>query len=251
MNLGNFDIHAPARPLPKTMNEDLFMLRPDLVQPLGTQKAIANLPTDIPVDMNQMFLSDRNILLLLEGLYLTYTQNGGKHGKQKFAAFVQSMAKNFVQTNNLHAYEIAEFEAIGYNDHVECLRAINLDFTKECYKYFKWNDFNFQQRYEVGKHEKRVLKKGYEFDHTDHGTLDLWRQTSTMSLNRNFRDQNRIPPHRAHAQVRHYDRGNEGLRENNPNRASLDGQIHGYDMSSIYNQLGNYSKEKWYSMRGA
>lgn len=251
MDLANFDIHAPSRPLPKVMDEDMFMLCPELVQPLGTQKAIANVPTDIPVNMNEMFLSDRNLYLLIEGLYLTYTQNGGTHEKKRFAAFIKAMAVHFVKNHNLHAYQIAEYEAVGFNDHVEALRAINLDFTKECYKYFKWNAFSFQQRYEVGKQEKRVLKKGYEFNHTDHGTLDLWRQTVIQSYNRNFRDQNRIPPHREHAQVRHYDRGNEGLRENNPDRASLEGQIHGYDMSSIYNQLDKYKKEGWWSMRGA
>jgi hypothetical protein len=132
---------------------------------------------------------------------------------------------------------------------VEALRAINQDFKNECYKYFKWNAFNpFQTKFEVGPHEKRVLKKGFALDHTDHGTLDVWREQFTQTLNRQFRYENKIPIWQTSVHTRYYDTANEGLKQKNKCDSSLETPVYGYDMSDIYAGIDKYKSEDWYTM---
>ena len=64
--------------------------------------------------------------------------------------------------------------------------------------------------------------------------LDVWRDQDVIRWNKNFRYNNEIPIwqnlNKAH---RGYDRGNEGLHDGNPDRASLNNQIHGYNMNDV------------------
>lgn len=228
--------------------EDL-MLRPEQVQPLGTFKGLRNKPTVIKINLEELFMSEANQNLLRCNLYTIYQQNGGKQLRSAFNKFIKQLSTRFIRDNNLNAYETVEAQATGFNNYTEALRAINNDYHKVCYKFFSWNTANpFQDRVEVGPSDHRVLKKGHDLSHEDHGTLEVWREQFTQVLNAKFRDNNRIPLHRQSAHTRHYDHSNEGLHYNDPDRASLETPIYGYDMSQIYNNLDKYSKDEWYSM---
>jgi hypothetical protein len=120
---------------------------------------------------------------------------------------------------------------------------------KSCYVYFNWEDFNpFQDYIEVGAHGKRSMKKMSELTPDDHLTLDLWREQSTHVSNKNFRDNNKIPVYRTSLHTRHFDKNNEGFRDRDADRSSLETPIYGYDMTEIYKGLDNYKSESWYSM---
>jgi hypothetical protein len=231
------------------LSHDDLMYRPELVQPIGTLKGIRNKPTDIKINLNHLFRTSDNQNLLYVSLYKVYRQNGGKQNKDVFREFVQSKANEFAKNNDLNSYTSAEFQATGFNNYSECLKAINNAFIKECYKYFKWNNYNpVRTDVMVGPHDNRVLKPGYDLTADDHGTLDLWREQFTQLLSSQFRNNNRIPIYQASLHTRHFERGNEGLRNNDPDRASLETPIYGYDMNQIYKNLDKYKETSWYSM---
>lgn len=228
--------------------EDL-MLRPEQVQPLGSLKGIRNKPTTIKIDLKKLFLSEPNQDMLKNNLFTIYQQNGGKQTRSAFYKFIKQLSNRFVVDNDLNAYETVEAQATGFVNYTEALKAINNSYHKVCYKYFKWNIANpFRDDVVVGPHDHRVLKKGFDLSHEDHGTLNLWREQFTQVLNSQFRDNNRIPVYRQALHTRHYDRGNEGLRDNDSDRSSLETPVYGYDMTEIYKNLDNYSKDQWYSM---
>lgn len=226
-----------------------LMTADDSIQPLGSRKGLLNKPTNLKLNMNELFMSNSNTYLLNEGLYSIYRQNGGKSTSNKFEQFISLLQKKFVKENNLTAYTTVESSATGINNHVEALRAINSDFTKFTYGYFRWDNYNpFKDMIEVGTYEGRVLKKSSDIASDDHGTLDLWREQTVQLMGRQYRAFNKIPVYQTSLHTRHFDRGNEGLAFNNPDRASLDTPIHGYDLSNIYDNISNYKSSSWFSM---
>jgi hypothetical protein len=226
-----------------------LMNNPEIVQPLGSRKGVLNKPCNINLDIDRLFIAKDNVNLLVHNLYNIYQQNGGKGSKQKFRDLIPKLMNKFIHENDLSGYEAAEAQATGINNYVTVLKTINNDFMSECYKYFRWNSYNpFQDNVEVGPVESRVLKKSYELTADDHGTLDLWREQFTQVLNRNFRNNNKIPVYRTGIHTRHYDRSNEGLLFNNPDRASLETPVRGYDMSQIHKSIDRYKSEEWYGM---
>ena len=226
-----------------------LLYNPQNVQPLGSRKGVLNKPTNVELDIKQVFLSAKNTNLLLTGLYDIYTQNGGKSPRSKFEELITLLQRQFVKENNLYAYNTVESQATGFNNYAEVLRTINNDFTKTVYKYFKWNLYNpFKDDIEVGPNDDRKKIKSAEIMPEDFGTLDVWREQFTQSLNRQYRNNNNIPVYEKGIHMRYYDRANEGLRDNDPDRASLETPIYGYDMSNINRDTDNYKSEGWYSM---
>lgn len=224
-----------------------LLYRPNDVQPLGSRKGVLNKPTEVKIDLQELFLSSSNTNTLHASLHAIYQQNGGKAGFAKFGQLVKLLQKKFVKDNRLQDYNTAESQATGMNNYVDALRAINNDFHKLVYKYFKWNMYNpYHDDIEVGPNENRTLKKSAEIMPDDFGTLDVWREQFTLVLNRQFRDCNRIPAYRTGIHSRHIDRGNEGLRDNDPDRSSLETPIYAYDMTRINDTVCNYKQDEWY-----
>jgi hypothetical protein len=223
--------------------------KPDMVQPLGTRKGLSNKPTHLNIDIKSTFISTENTNMLSSNLFKIYQQNGGMQLENNFKRLVPILMDKFLKKTDIMAYRTAEADAVGFNDYTTILRAINYDFIKMCYNYFKWNTYNpFQHDIEVGPVENRVLKKSYEMTPEDHGTLDLWREQFIQLSNNKFRDNNKIPFYRTGMFTRNYDRENEGLLHGNSDRASLDTPIYGYDMVHLKNGLCTYKSEEWYDM---
>lgn len=83
-------------------------------------------------------------------------------------------------------------------------------------------------------------KKYDEMLASDYHTLDLHKPLDIFRTNGNFRYANNIPIWQKSMNTRHYDRCNDGLHTAFAERASLNNQIHGYDMSEIYKGSVNY-----------
>jgi hypothetical protein len=226
-----------------------LLYHPEDVQPLGTRKGVLNKPTKLKINLEDLFLSDSNTRVLQIALYNIYKQNGGKSTAGKFKKLIVLLQQKFVNENKLCDYQTAEWQATGINNYVDALRTINNDFHKMVYTYFKWNMYNpYKDDIEVGPSDARETKKSAEIMPEDFGTLEVWREQFTQCLNRQFRDNNRIPVHRVGLHARHFDRGNEGLRENNPDRASLETLVYGYDMSNIKRDICNYKDSEWFGV---
>lgn len=226
-----------------------LLYRPDDVQPLGSRKGVLNKPTEVKVDLVELFLSRANTNNLHMSLHAIYRQNGGKAGLAKFKQLIELLQKKFVKENRLSDYITVESQATGTNNYVDALKAINNDFHKLVYTYFRWNIYNpYHDDIEVGPNENRILKKSADIMPEDFGTLDVWREQFTLVLNRQFRDCNRIPAYRTGIHSRHLDRGNEGLRFNDPDRSSLETPIYQYDLSRIGDTVCNYKQEEWFGV---
>ena len=65
--------------------------------------------------------------------------------------------------------------------------------------------------------------------------MDVYREYDIQRWNKDFRYRNEIPIWQNLSRGRiGLDRSNEGLHDGNPDRASLDNQIHGYPMQDVY-----------------
>jgi hypothetical protein len=225
-----------------------LMYNPHLVQPLGSHKGALNKPTPVKIDIYELFLSNENVTVLCNNLHQVYQQNGGQSTRDKFRKLVLLLQHKFIKSADLYQYDLADRDVLGRYSYVEILRAINEDFSKMVYNYFKWNVYNpFHDLVDVGNGSSvcRRLKKGDELQPEDYGTLDLWRNQITQVSNKNFRDNNKIPVYRAGLHTRNYDRSNEGLKYDT-DLSSMENQIHGYDMKEIRKSVCNYKSDEWF-----
>jgi len=81
----------------------------------------------------------------------------------------------------------------------------------------------------------------------DTRNMDVWQPEKTIRINRNFRYNNQIPIWQ-NLSKRNYDRDGDGLEHSDPNRASLETPIRGYNMHEIYRNADSYkynTKGKW------
>jgi hypothetical protein len=83
-------------------------------------------------------------------------------------------------------------------------------------------------------------KKYDEMLASDYHTLDLHKPLDIFRTNSNFRYANAVPVWQKSMNTRHYERGNDGLHTALSDRASLNTQSRGYDMSEIYKGCKSY-----------
>jgi hypothetical protein len=228
-----------------------LMERPEELQPLGSFKGVNNQPSFpfIDLDLYELFNSDGNRLFLADNLYKIHQQNGGRSTTEKITLLVPKLMAEFCRNKNVRGYDVAETNATSQKNWSAILKAINHDFIKHCYKHFKWNNFNpFREYILVGENGKRRYKKFQDLMPDDYGTLDLWREQFIQINNNQFRDNNAIPTYRTGIQTRNYDTGNEGLREGDRDRASLENYQRRFDMSTIVQAIDNYRDRDWFGM---
>lgn len=225
---------------------------PDKYHPLGSVKSINNVPNPVDftnVNINALFMSRPNIAMLTSNLYKVARQNGSRSSMEKFKKIVPALAMQFKVRNKLEEYETAEANATGFNNWVEVLKTVNNVFMKYCYRRLKWNTFVPTREWaEVGPRNDRKQTKFYELQAADHGTMDLWRNQETQIMNKHFRYGNKIPFWQTSMHNRHYDKHNEGLAYDNPDRTSLDTPLYGYDMSNVKATIDKWQSKEWFGM---
>lgn len=226
--------------------------RPELYSPLSSHKSIRNLPAAEQFDkvnLYDAFHSKYNKDILAKSLYETGCNNGYSAPFQKFQALVPRAMHEFCLRTDISEYRVAENGATGQSNWLEELDAINNDFLKYCYNLFKWNKFNPYRAYAtVGDSEHRHQKKYSELLAHDIPTIDVWAVQEVQVKNNNFRYNNQIPIWQKSMNTRHFDRTSEasGLAQRDPNRASLETPVRGYDMSSIYKLLDQWKSDSWF-----
>lgn len=242
------DIRLNVRPM---MAEEDLMKNPHLVQPLGSVKGVLNKPSHVTQDLNVLFASKQNLCRMHKKLYAEYCRDtNAAKTEAEFAKFFLGEVELFKKRGDLNCYTTAEFQATGFNNINLALEQINADLAAECRKHFPYQTHNpFKANYEVGSLEEKVLKKGFDLTHTDMQTLDMWRASVTNTVNRVYRDNNQIPVYRRSLHMRHIDRSNEGLRANNPDRASVENFVpQRYNMDKIKRTHMNYKDETWFGL---
>jgi hypothetical protein len=80
---------------------------------------------------------------------------------------------------------------------------------------------------------KQTRKKYDEMLASDYHTLDLWQPNEVFTYDKRNRYCNKIPIWQKSMNTRNLDLSNDGLHDAKADRASLDNQIHGYNMENI------------------
>jgi hypothetical protein len=223
---------------------------PQEYQPLSTNKGIRNLankPSFTQMDMNDVFKSEANQLMLSRNLYNISKRNGGRSNLQKFVKLVPLLQQDFCKTHNLNETDMVESGVTGQKDWVLILKAINNMFIKKCYDLFRWNAFvPTRESTMVGATGNRKMKKLSELLAHDIPTVDVWEDVDQNRNNSQYWLDNKIPIWRESISRRWLDKSNEGLRDNNPDRASLENFQRGFDQSTIFSIIDNWTTSGWF-----
>ena len=187
--------------------------------------------TNILIDTSsniQIFLSHKNMYYMAYAILSINKKNMNSLSLNEYD--LKNMMTNWASENDIEHVDLA------FNDIIENLKYINTRFL-EYYKknYIKDNRLNVYRLTDIvtGKDGIQSVKKYDEMLASDYHTLNLWNNVDIYVSNANSRYNNKIPTWQKSMNTRHYDISNDGLRHAIPERASLNNQTHGYDMSNI------------------
>lgn len=226
-----------------------LLQNPDDYQYLGSRRSVHNVPSEedyVYVDLKKAFFDKDNLVANAQNIYRVYYHNGGQLPRRVFTRYIIRWAKEFCAVNNLDEYRSVEYQAVGFSNHVDLLKSINIDFQKFCYNALRWNVFvPSRMHIAVGPSDARKEKPLDELTAEDIGTVDVWAQQEISITSKAFRDHNRIPFYQYTMHNRHYDRGNDGLHHES-DRASLENYQRTFDMQPIYAALDKYHTDDWF-----
>ena len=221
-------------------------------QPIGSIKAEKNKPYKndfVNIDINATFLSSSNINALSNRLYTDHKTYGGKTNKSEFHNLIVKMANHFAKTTNFKEYHTVDNQSIGYDNWTEILNTINTQFKNKVYNAFKWNAFvPSRSVITVGSYNNRKDVSYDRLTADDAKIIDFWQKDEIQVINNYSRYCNKIPIWRQSMVVRNYDKNEKGLRNRDPDRASLDNHIHGYNMTNIYKTLDAWDNKNWFGV---
>lgn len=203
-------------------------------------KGEKNSPIKNPYDdmsNSKLFLSNKNIyntVYYVVALGNSYKSRISKEVQRSIPDLMRKWAKN----ENIDDWEDLTNDATITLEFLnkKFLRAHNALFNE---KNAGTNKFRVQDKI-TDKCGRTFTKKYDEMTAADYHTIDVWQEEETSRYNKNFRYNNTIPSWQRTMNIRHYDLSNDGLAAADSERASLDNQIHGYDMVNIIKGSTNY-----------
>lgn len=231
--------------------KDLINIPQDY-QPLGSVKSTRDLANKQPftqMSIRKLFLAPTNKLMLSRQLYAISKENGGQANLNRFIALVKELTDKYAEQHDLNSYAMNEAPETGQIDWKLTLQALNNEFLQHCYSMLQWNKYvPFREKTMVGAFGERRLKELKDLTAEDIPTVDVWASVDINRSNKNFRYLNQIPPWQYTMSRRHYDRANEGFHTKNADRASLNTPISGYDQSTSFAILNNWTKTGWFGI---
>jgi len=108
------------------------------------------------------------------------------------------------------------------------------------------NVFRIKDRVTVDACGNQELKRYEEMTAADYQNIDVYQDQQTYTYDALNRYKNKFPIWQYSMSSRPYDLSNDGLHTSNPDRASLDMQVRGYDMSNIIKGSNNYETNPYY-----
>lgn len=209
-------------------------------QPLPIYEPISikdenNRPMYNPLDCAsnaRLFLSDKNIYGMVSYMAVLNTENMTQVSIKEIQKITPGRMHQWAKANSINDYEDM------YNNAISTLKFLNQKFLKDNGDLYDANGCHalnvFQNKGRVSDAcGNTAVKKYDEMLATDYHTIDVWRPQITTKENNMFRYNNEIPIWQKSMNRRHYGKENDGLHSAIPERASLNNQVHGYDMSNI------------------
>jgi predicted unusual protein kinase regulating ubiquinone biosynthesis (AarF/ABC1/UbiB family) len=180
---------------------------------------------------SELFLQPDNIANMIKYIIALNAQYKTDNPACNIIQDIPIYMKRWVSSQNLDEYESM------LDNWLTTLDFINTRFVKD-HEFMYSGNSNALNVYRVKDRVSdpcgiTTLKRYDEMTATDYQTIDVWKHQETVVSNALFRYGNRIPQWQKSMQKRPYDRSNDGYHQANSDRASLENQIHGYDMSNI------------------
>lgn len=229
--------------------------------------------------LKNWFLEDENIKYLTNQMFEVYLNNSYKYKAQDevpltfpfFENRVPEWMREFADKEEIEQYVEAP-EAIYTSDmnqlykfYIEALSKINKVFFQKYYYLIKkikdnelpgitssgpdWNPYKAMATMGTKNEFENTIHRGSLYDlnysYEDFRNMDVYKEYEISRSNKNFRYRNEIPIWQSLNRARiGLDRSNDGLRNGNPSRASLNNIQRGYDMTDIYKHTAlDYSKK--------
>lgn len=182
------------------------------------------------VTNSQLFLSAKNQTHLIQYIISQNIKNQTGNDLTQLEKLIPIMMKEWVAIQNLDDFEYL------FDNNLLTLAFINNKFLVN-------NGCVFQREKNTNVFHTKALvtdpcgnstmKKYNEMTADDYKTIDVWKPQQLYTYDKRNRYGNNFEAWRKHALIRHLDRSNDGLHDAIPERASLNNQLHGYDMSNI------------------
>lgn len=185
-----------------------------------------------------IFLSKKNAHYMI---YYISSRNKTKYkpNMSKLAEKIPNLMKRWAHKQSLNGFKGS------YDNILEILTFLNKKFLVNHEYLFENTEMNninvFKSTDEItDKTGHNEMKKYEEMTADEYKTLDVWRNYQVFTYDKLNRYQNKIPTWQKSMNIRQYDKSNEGLHTIEPERASLDTQLRGYNMENIYKGLEFY-----------
>ena len=187
---------------------------------------------NFPWTNSEIFLSKKNVDHMVYYMIALNTKNYTKTDPKITKRKVPPLMKKWATVTEIDDYESLD------NNIITNLEFLNKKFLTDNGCLFDIANVNSLNVFQITNKVTDNCNRNYnkKFDEmlaVDYHTIDLHQYYETMTYNKNYRYKNSIPVWQRSMSTRNYDRENDGLRDANPDRASLENQIHGYDMSNI------------------
>ncbi len=198
------------------------------------------------------FLCVENQRFLTKKIYSLHKMNNGAYKYLYFKIKIPSRVKQWIKYNDINNFNGVIFGGIN------TLEFINKKFISDNYDLYTFNDNFSPLEANVYKNKLKfaiptanetqyqiIEKKPGELLAHDYGNLDLWEKQTTEITSDHQRYRNKIPFWQRTMNNRHYDRGNQGFHHADPNRASLNVDVYGYDdeMKKLANLIDKKNKK--------
>jgi hypothetical protein len=193
-----------------------------------------------------IFLSKKNIHYMTYYLVSMNARNKTGVDSVKLALQVPKIMMKWSVNENLNEFEYA------HSNILLTLEFLNKKFLGDhptlydMYNQLTKNIFRTTDKITIDACGNQASKKYNEMTATDYQNIDVWQSRQEYTYDKRKRYGNKIPMWQKSMNIRQYDRGNDGLHTSNPDRASLETQTRGYDMSNQIRGSNSYDTNPYY-----
>lgn len=214
------------------VNSDVNRLEMSGYCPISVKEEMNKPALNYLDEMNNtdIFLCPKNVHYMTYYLVALNERNKTGVDKLELAVQVPGMMLNWAKRENLNDFEYA------YGDILLILEFLNEKFLVNHAHIYDKANIHSRNVFHVKdtiteKCDRRVKKRYDEMTADDYKSIDVWQDDQTYTYDKLNRYGNAVPMWQKSMNIRHYDRDNDGLHTSNPERASLDNQVHGYNMN--------------------
>ena len=182
---------------------------------------------------NDIFLSKKNVHYMTYYLIKLSKKNMTNNQPSELVSLIPKMMLEWAKKNNINDSEYI------YDNILLTLEFLNKKFIINHACVYGKNDkknlnvFRGFQSVTIDSCGNSEIKKNDMLTADNYKNMDVWEERQEYTYDKRNRYGNAIPIWQRSMNIRQYDHESDGLHTSNPDRASLDTQVRGYNMSNI------------------